>query len=1135
MQKEGTGLRLAATDISNHLACRHLTQLDRAVAEGRFRAPQWRDPNLAVLQQRGFEHERAYIAHLKGAGLSVVEPAEQGGKLSMEKTTEAMRAGADVIVQAELRKDRWLGRTDVLLKVDEPSPNLGAWSYEVVDTKLAQETRAGTVLQLCLYCELVAAVQGRDPERMHVVKPGPDFPRETFRHDDYGAYYRLVRSRLLQTVEAPPSESTYPDPVPHCSICRWWETCNRRRHDDDKLCLVAGIRPLHIAELERQDVHTLTQYAEEPAPYRRPPQRGSREAFARAHGQARIQLQGRREGGPRYRLLSQEPGLGFHLLAEPDPGDVFFDIESDPFAGEGGMEYLLGAAFQEGSSLHYSALWAFTSSEERQALERLMDFFMDRWKAHPGMHIYHFSPYEPGAVKRLTGRHGTREIELDQLLRAERFVDLFAVTRHGLQASVESYSLKELEQFHGFTRALELPAAAAALRRVARALELTGPQDISRENAAAVEAYNRDDCLSTAALRDWLEARRSEALASGESIPRPLNKTGDASETVTEKAADIQALFDELTRGLPEDREAWGPQERALWLLAHQLEYFRREEKSLWWEYFRIHALDTEDLLEERKAIAGLQFIGEVGHGSRLPIHRYSYPEQEIDPEEGKRLQETGSKIPVGTLYALDTSAHTVDIAKTGSAVDLHPVNVMILDMVPASPVDKSFLDLARSIADNGVNGNGPYRAARDLLLASRPRLRVAGPLRKKGEDVVDAAVRAAKNLDSSFLPIQGPPGSGKTYTGARMIVALAREGKRIGVTAVSHKVIQKLMAEAVKAAAAEGIVLPAVRMDKRADGETADGVVSVKETGKILAGLASGAVAGGTAWFWSREDMRESVDHLFVDEAGQMSLVHVLATARAARNLVLLGDPQQLEQPQKGAHPQGAEVAALVHVLGKRKTMPDDAGLFLDVTWRLHPSICRFTSELFYENRLEARPGLETQKLNGSPLFAESGLYYVPVPHAGNQNSSPEEVEEVWRIVASLRREGVTWTDQKGGSAALGRADILVVAPYNAQVAALARRLGDQARVGTVDKFQGQEAPVVIYSMTSSSAQDAPRGMSFLYNPNRLNVATSRARCVCILVANPALLEPECGNPDQMRWANGLCRFRELAKEVAL
>ncbi len=1135
MQREGNGLRLAATDISNHLACRHLTQLDRAVAEGRLPAPRWRDPNIVVLQQRGFEHERAYIASLKAAGLSVVEPAEQGGKLSMEQAVEAMRAGAEVIVQAELRKGQWLGRTDVLLRVDEPSPSLGGWSYEVVDTKLAQETRAGTVLQLCLYCELLSSVQGRDPERMHVVKPGAEFPRETFRFDDYGAYYRLVRSRLLQAAEAPPSTSTYPDPVPHCSVCRWWERCNRQRHDDDKLCLVAGIRPLHIEELERQDVHTLTQYAEEPAPYRQPPQRGSPEAFTRAHGQARIQLQGRREGAPRYRLLRQEPGLGFHLLAEPDAGDVFFDIESDPFAGVDGMEYLFGLAFQEAGSLRYKAMWALLPGEERRALERLMDFLMDRWKAHPGMRIYHFSPYEPGAVKRLTGRHGTREAELDELLRAERFVDLLAVTRHGLQASVESYSLKELEQFHGFTRALDLPVAAAALRRVARALELTGPQDISREDAAAVEAYNRDDCLSTAALRDWLEARRSEALAGGEAIPRPANKTGEASESLADRAADIQALFQELTRELPEDREAWGPEERALWLLAHQLEYFRREEKSVWWEYFRIHGLDSEELLDERKAIAGLQFIGEVGGSSRLPVHRYRYPEQEIDPEEGKKLQEVGSKIPVGTLLALDASAHTVDIAKTGRAVDLHPAEVMIDDMVRPSPVDKAFLDLARSIADNGVNGNGPYRAARDLLLASRPRLRVDGPLRNTGEDVVSAAVRAAKNLDSSFLPIQGPPGSGKTYTGARMIAALAREGKRIGVTAVSHKVIQKLMAEAVKAAAQDGRALPAVRMDKRSDGETADGVVAVKDTGKILAGLSGGAVAGGTAWFWSSEDMRETVDYLFVDEAGQMSLVHVLATARAARNLVLLGDPQQLEQPQKGAHPEGAEVAALVHVLGGRKTMPDDAGLFLDVTWRLHPSICGFTSELFYESRLQARPGLELQKLNGDPRFPESGLYYVPVPHSGNQNSSPEEVEAAWRIVTGLRGEGVTWTDEKGRSAALGRADILVVAPYNAQVAALVRRLGDLARVGTVDKFQGQEAPVVIYSMTSSSAQDAPRGMSFLYNPNRLNVATSRARCACVLLANPTLLEPECGNPDQMRWANGLCRFRELAKEVLL
>ncbi len=1136
MLKDGDLIRLAATDVSNHLACRHLTQLDRAVAEGRLAAPAWRDPALAVLQQRGLAHEKAYLEHLRAKGLSVVEPEQEGGKLSIESTREAMRAGADAIVQAELRKDRWIGRADVLLKVPASS-RLGAWSYEVVDTKLAQETRAGTVLQLCLYSELVKEVQGVFPERMHVVKPGPDFLPESFRFDDFGAYYRLVRTRLEEVISAPASDSTYPDPVAHCDICRWWRECDARRHRDDNLCLVAGIRSLHVEELERQGISTLTQFAEEPGPYRQKPERGSPQAFSRAHGQARIQLEGRKAEAPRYKLLTQEPGLGFHLLPDPDVGDVFFDIESDPFAGQEGLEYLLGVAFADGSkSQQYRAFWALKPSKEKKALERLIDFIMERWRAYPGMHIYHFSPYEPGAVKRLIGRHGTRETELDQLLRAARFIDLFAVTRHGLQASVESYSLKEMEQFYGFARTLELPAAAAALRRVAKALELDGPQEISAEDCAAVEKYNRDDCVSTAALRDWLEARRAESIKGGEVIPRPENRSGEASDGVKEKEADTQALYERLTEGLPEDRGAWGPEERARWLLAHQLEYFRREEKCAWWEYYRIHGLDFEDLMEERKALAGLSFIGEAGRSGKLPVHRYSFPEQEIDVEKEKKLQEIGTKEPVGTVLSIDTSKHTIEVVKNGKSIELHPSAVMIDDIVRPAPVDKAFLDLARSIAANGVNGNGPYRAARDLLLAAKPRLRqaVAGPLRRNGEGVVEAAVRLVQSLDNGILPVQGPPGSGKTYTGARMIAALAREGKRIGVTAVSHKVIQKLLVESLNAAPEYGVPLRAMRKDRKADGETVEGVAVTKDNAKLMAGLAQGAVIGGTAWFWSQDDMKEALDYLFVDEAGQMSLAHVLATARSARNVVLLGDPQQLEQPQKGAHPEGAEVAALVHILAGRKTISDDAGLFLDITRRLHPDICSFTSELFYECRLVSLPGLEKQALAGTGHFAGTGLFYVPVDHTGNQNSSPEEVEAVWRIVSELR-DGAVWTNDKGSTSPLGPSDILVVAPYNAQVASLARRLGDKARVGTVDKFQGQEAPVVIYSMTSSSAQDAPRGMSFLYSPNRLNVATSRARCACILVASPRVLEPECSSPDQMRWANGLCRYREMAKAVAM
>jgi superfamily I DNA and/or RNA helicase len=289
----------------------------------------------------------------------------------------------------------------------------------------------------------------------------------------------------------------------------------------------------------------------------------------------------------------------------------------------------------------------------------------------------------------------------------------------------------------------------------------------------------------------------------------------------------------------------------------------------------------------------------------------------------------------------------------------------------------------------------------------------------------------------------------------------------------------------------------------------------------------------GGTAWFWSRDELVESLDYLFVDEAGQISLAQALAMARSARNLVLLGDPQQLEQPQRGAHPEGAEVAALVHLLGGRPTIAEDAGLFLDESWRLHPKICAFTSELFYEGRLGSRPGLEKQALGGDTPFAGSGLFYVPVEHSGNQASSPEEAEAVARIAEGLLSPAVRRTDKDGEVRRLAASDILVVAPYNAQVAAIARLVPAGVRVGTVDRFQGQEAPVVIYSLTSSSAQEAPRGMDFLYNPNRLNVATSRARAACILVATRRVLEPECRSPEQMRRANALCRYRELAAEV--
>jgi len=1121
-------IQLSATDLSNHLGCAHLTKLNRLVALGQKNKPDWSDPALVVLAKRGAEHEQAYVNHLRSHGFSVTD---LNGKTA-EATLDAMKNGVDVIVQAELREEGWIGRADILFRVNIPS-NLGTWSYEIQDTKLSRNTRAATILQLALYSDMLSRLQGLAPEHMHVVKPGNPFETELFRYDDFQAYYRLTKAALVEVIGNAP-RTTYPDPVEQCSICRWWKECDKKRHVDDHLSLIAGIRAMHIGELQKHEINTLEQFAGREQALPAAPDRGNMETYKKIHEQARIQLEGRRQEKLLYHLLPFEQGRGFSRLPQPSPGDLYFDIEGDPFYDQSGLEYLLGYAYHtDEGQLRYEKVWALDRAGEKQAFAHFMTFVMQRLKKYPGLHIYHFSPYEPSALKRLTLRHSVHETDLDWLLRAERFVDLYAIVKEGLRASVEHYSLKDLERFTPYTRKIALPVASSARRSVEFALELNDRQSLRPEILTIVEEYNADDCLATEALHRWMESHRSELITLGHDVKRPELKTGEATETVEEIEVRTKAIFKALTGNLAEDRAKWSDADKAKWLLANQVDYFRRESKSAYWEFFRLHEMEHDDLLNERKAIAGLRHIGDVPLKGRakLPIHRYSYPPQEIGLDEDDTLYEVmGEKI--GSVYAISPQHCTIDIKKTAESKDVHPVAVHEKDVVTIEPLATAICDIANSILEEGIEAM-PYRASKDLLMKRVPRLMTPpanGTLLSDHEDILEGSIRIASQLKGSVLGVQGPPGSGKTHTGAMMILKLAQQGKRIGVTAPSHKVIRNLFDKVLELAAKNRVPVRLLHKPKEKSDSLPPGLEETEDNKEALQALDKHKVVGGTAWLWARNDAREILDYLFVDEAGQMSLAHVLAASRSARNVILLGDPQQLEQPQKAAHPEGADVAALTHLLDGQKTMPPDKGIFLSFTRRLPPAITTFTSELFYEGRLHSLPGLEKQMVQGNTRFTGAGMFYVPVNHHGNQNRSEEEADEIQKIVSGLVSGDVTWTNAKGVTKPLTPDDIRIVAPYNAQVAAITDRLPG-FHIGTVDKFQGQEAAVVIYSMTSSSSHDAPRGMSFLYNPNRLNVATSRALCICILVASEKLLEADCRTVEQMKWANGLCRFRELAR----
>lgn len=1129
----------SATDVANFLACHHLLTLDRAQAAGEIKRPFFHDPGVELLRELGARHERAYLRHLVDIQrLEVAEiPTNVSWAEAVALTVDALRRGVDATYQGTFQIGPWNGRSDFLVRVQKPSI-LGPWSYEPVETKLARSTKVGALIQLCFYSDLLSQIQEVQPDLMHVVLGGNIKP-ESHPVEQYIAYFRKIKRDFDTACNKP--ANTYPEPAEHCNVCSWDPRCDKRRRTDDHLSLVAGVTRNQRKAFVARDVTTVARLSQLDLAATPRIDGIGKTALLRIHQQARLQVEGRNEGHLVYELLeTNETNTGLAALPAPSPGDVFLDLEGDQYAFETGLEYLFGVLTLPAEvdvEPIYESLWSFDRAGEKKAFGKFIGEVMESWSRHPDMHIYHYAAYEPTAIKRMAGQHGICIDEVDRLLRAGIFIDLYRIVRQGVRASVESYSIKNLEPLYGFKRAASAGASILALQTFGAALAWGDARDCGGELLAAIESYNRDDCVSACRLRGWLEDRRRELEAkTGKALPRPAVNQGEAPEDLAAQTQQVRAVMARLVAGLPAEEVEWTSEQRGLWLLAQMLGYHRREDKSAWWEYFRLCELSDDELLEDKNGMGGLVYIGPVGQIKKSIIHRYSFPPQDHTIDRAHAVHDPKTQKGAGEVVAIDDRNGTIDIKRGASSPVPHPAALIPQDIVDSKPQRDSLFHLGSWVAENGIGGPGPFRAARDLLLRQPPRASLVNveALIDEHQQMTDAARLLVLSLSSqvSVLPVQGPPGSGKTYTGARMVVELVKHGRRVGITAVSHKVISKLLEDICKASHQAGIQLRAVQKANETDGCPDSMVTQVDDNEELFHALSSGAaqVAAGTSWLWARNDMASSIDALFVDEAGQMSLANVLAISQAATSVVLLGDPQQLDQPQRGVHPPGVDVSALAHLLDGRATIAPSKGLFLKETWRLHPDICAFTSELFYDSRLAARPENQRQRLNTEGFLDGTGLRFVPIEHIGNQSESPEEVEKIAALVDGLLRSGATWTTNTGETLTLNLSDILVVAPYNAQVSALAQRLPAGARVGTVDKFQGQEAPIVFYSMTTSTPEDAPRGMEFLYSLNRLNVAISRARCLAVIVASPALFQVQCKTPRQIKLANALCRYLEMA-----
>jgi predicted RecB family nuclease len=1119
----------SATDLNNDLECRRLTWLENKVAAGELRRPQ-AAAAVELIAGKGDAHEVRYLDALRkehGERMVVFDTRAEntlaGLAAADAETFKAMATGAPIIYQATLFDGTFLGRTDFLRRVERPSKHW-AWSYEVIDTKLALHAKAYFLLQLCNYSEHLERLQGTAPQHGHLVLGSG--VEAAFRIDDYAAYYRHQKRSFLARAGAP--IEAYPAEVGHCIVCRWAEKCEEVREADDYLGLVAWMRQSQIDRLTTSGITTIGALAAATGAQR--PEGMQETSFATLRAQAALQNIQRTEKRYVYELLAHDEKRGFAQLPPPAEGDVYFDMEGDPlYTPERGLEYLFGVHL--GAEGGYRAFWARNLGEERAAFEGFIDFIVARRERYPNMHVYHYAPYETVALRRLMGAYGTREAELDTLLRGQVFVDLYAVVRQAVRISQPSYSIKKLEPFYGMVRNTDVKRGDDSIVMFETWLA-NGDEAILTD----IEQYNNDDCRSTWLLHKWLLERRGEL---GKALGRELPWREPAPAPKSDETAPGDDLAARLLAGLPEPRTAAEIRDaaenvRARWLFGHLLQYHRREAKPAWWKVFDRY--ENADTLTEfdHEALGDLTLCADVppflaNVRDRNPVFTYAFPDQLFNLGHGNPYC-SHTRQSAGDIIKIDDENNRIQIKLAAKIV---PQNLRAL--IPGAPINTKVLaDALHRIASTYENGTirDRFPAAFDILLRAVPRLRgiARGASLQPAEITGDAIAALVDALDGSYLFVQGPPGSGKSTTGGDAIAALLAAKKRVGIVSRGYAAIGNLLDKVEESATRRGITFKGLHkhsQDEQAYQSRANMIENTTDNNAFVSEPHD--LAAGTAWLFAREQLVGKYDVLFIDEAGQLSLGDAIACAGAARNVVLLGDPLQLAQVSQGSHPIGSEPSVLEHLLGEDHTVPPERGVFLNISYRMHPEICAFISRTVYDDRLRSSPETADNRVIANGLSG-AGLRYLPVDHRNNSRESPEEADRIageidrllsGRVVVGTKPERPMTPD-----------DILIVTPYNAQrlriTRALAARGHTGIRVGTVDKFQGQEAPVVFYSMATSSGDDMPRDMSFLFEKNRFNVAISRAQCLSVLVCAPQLLDVRCRTPNEMMLASLLCAFVE-------
>ena len=1111
---------ITPSKITAWLECAHFLSLRNQVDAGVLRVePQPMGSLADLLIEKGAAHERNCLMELENDGRSVYQvPGRNADETFLQwvaRIGNPMERGYDVVYQMPFVHEGIRGIADFLIRVE--SPEDGYYNYEPVDAKLTRvEGKPGHVLQLCFYADALEALTGAPPREMHLWL-GSGL-QESLRVEQFRPYWRRLRRQLAELLNRDKIEGTRPEPCNHCDYCEFNRVCDARWREEDSLVYVANIRRPEWLALEADGVRTVVELSTR----RDAVPELHDESLARLSRQASLQVASRQRPlePPVYELVeaTDDPvfGHGFDLLPKSDQGDVFFDFEGHPFwTAQNDLFFLAGLYYRDDDGHWiYDARWAHDLDEQAAMIRELVEFFIARRASYPSMHVYHYNHTEKSSMERLT-RGSESESHFTTLVETGLFVDLYIVSKNAFQVGTESYGLKSLEHLSGFERRGGIEQGAGAVVEYDLYMSTKDPLLL-----AAIARYNEDDVAATMALRDWLIDHRPDETTWREAVLEE-----------SDHALDTDALVEAL--------KAFGD-DSPEHLLSDLLNYWRRERSANIEPKFAEAASEFATLYGDPDFIANLhfeEFEDVVSRGAPAKNAVFTWPAQPVssslaDPKK-RYVLFTGVGVERGFAYVpkidLEKRELRVRWKETFEESGVMPSVICVDDYIWPQEKPGVLFHLAEQIVAPD-DADPPSRVSRALLAREGPRFESGyGPAQGIFTDDLSFTLTWIGHLDNSYVAVQGPPGTGKTYSGSHIIYELIKAGKRVGITAMSHAAIDNLFLATYNVFVEKG-QLDLLRAHRHSDKPKSGALPGVKYSTKgDAAENELFNLVAGTTWLWARPGMRSHpVDVLVVDEAGQLALADAIASANAARNLVMLGDPLQLSQVSQAEHPGGSGASVLEHILGDHATLPDTEGVFLSETRRMHPDVCRFISKQIYEGRLTSHPSCAQQ----STKFG-TGLRWLRAHH---QERSTESEEESTIVIAEIQRMiGTPWVNQRGETLALGADDFMVVAPYNDQVRLLQRNFDrtpglSDVQVGTVDKFQGREAPVVFFTMTTSSGEDMPRGPEFLFSRNRLNVAVSRARCLAFLVCTEELLNSRARTIEEMRLIGTLSAFVEYA-----